>query len=284
MSRNYWKIPLYCHHDCTELCANSIVIENDEISFGVNPNYNEDTGQCDYYNKLFPTNIHIASFDVSYPTGYYGKLYSPDLVVIPDHTFTIIAYFPFSDIVETVVHYTKSTTLRELLSLVRNIYENMYEEEERTATAEPFSITQDCECISMDLEGIIDSCEVEYDDKDDTSCSICYATLDTSVVNMKCNHVFHKKCIMDWINKGNGNSCPLCRCAFNTCTTCDNTRVVSTVQDYIVLPPHLREFPQYRNTTNGVYGIHTCDLQSLYISNMIYNRVCKLLQLSIVLN
>jgi len=41
------------------------------------------------------------------------------------------------------------------------------------------------------------------------SCSICLNNLNNIVIQLKCKHYFHKKCIIQWldINK----TCPLCR-------------------------------------------------------------------------
>lgn len=43
-------------------------------------------------------------------------------------------------------------------------------------------------------------------------CSICYS--DMNVVNdrtLKCNHVYHKKCIATWFGKNIEKTCPMCR-------------------------------------------------------------------------
>lgn len=43
-------------------------------------------------------------------------------------------------------------------------------------------------------------------------CSICINDFDVDerVCFLKCNHIFHKNCIMKWLLKK--NTCPLCRC------------------------------------------------------------------------
>ncbi|XWS69934.1 hypothetical protein CRYUN_Cryun03dG0006000 [Craigia yunnanensis] len=47
------------------------------------------------------------------------------------------------------------------------------------------------------------------------SCSICMESCWKSegVVSrqVSCGHVYHHKCITDWLLNGNSNSCPLCR-------------------------------------------------------------------------
>jgi len=46
-------------------------------------------------------------------------------------------------------------------------------------------------------------------------CSICISNFtDDNFKLNKCNHVFHKKCISEWVISYNKNSCPLCRLNF----------------------------------------------------------------------
>ena len=40
-------------------------------------------------------------------------------------------------------------------------------------------------------------------------CSICYDPMLDNVINLQCDHKFHKMCINKW--KLNHNTCPLCR-------------------------------------------------------------------------
>ena len=49
------------------------------------------------------------------------------------------------------------------------------------------------------------------------TCSICTedVTDENQPVITKCNHVYHKKCIDQWIEKNNVKSCPICRAEFN---------------------------------------------------------------------
>jgi len=42
------------------------------------------------------------------------------------------------------------------------------------------------------------------------TCSICLEPLKNNIIITKCNHVFHKKCIIRIINNHH-NKCPLCR-------------------------------------------------------------------------
>ena len=45
---------------------------------------------------------------------------------------------------------------------------------------------------------------------DKESCSICL--IDSNLLyETECKHLFHEKCITEWITKHQNNSCPLCR-------------------------------------------------------------------------
>ncbi|XWS35317.1 hypothetical protein CRYUN_Cryun21dG0115500 [Craigia yunnanensis] len=49
------------------------------------------------------------------------------------------------------------------------------------------------------------------------SCSICIQSLSESVSELgdakqvSCGHVYHEKCITDWLLTGRSSSCPMCR-------------------------------------------------------------------------
>ena len=55
-------------------------------------------------------------------------------------------------------------------------------------------------CLYSDLE----------ENKKDDNCSICFEKLSDDILGItKCNHIYHHKCISEWII--NNKSCPLCR-------------------------------------------------------------------------
>jgi len=51
------------------------------------------------------------------------------------------------------------------------------------------------------------------DNKCNNICSICLEEYkeEELLIKLKCNHMYHKKCLEPWFNNNN-NSCPLCRC------------------------------------------------------------------------
>ena len=42
------------------------------------------------------------------------------------------------------------------------------------------------------------------------NCSICLDVMETDVLVLECNHIFHKNCLKKWI-------CPICRTSINVC-------------------------------------------------------------------
>ena len=47
-------------------------------------------------------------------------------------------------------------------------------------------------------------------------CAICYEEYkqEDKIIKLKCNHIFHQKCIEDSYNIGNLKTCPYCRTLF----------------------------------------------------------------------
>ena len=51
----------------------------------------------------------------------------------------------------------------------------------------------------------------KYDSRKETECAICigeFKGIDIIKAFYKCEHIFHKRCLLDWLKKH--NTCPLC--------------------------------------------------------------------------
>lgn len=47
-------------------------------------------------------------------------------------------------------------------------------------------------------------------DLNNQECIICYEDLTNNVVSTRCNHLFHKHCVQDWVINRKKNVCPYC--------------------------------------------------------------------------
>ena len=66
--------------------------------------------------------------------------------------------------------------------------------------------------VTMDKEDIDNLTILKYNDIEPVSCSICLGDVekDNEYYKIKCNHIFHKKCLEKWLEEYN-YLCPVCR-------------------------------------------------------------------------
>jgi hypothetical protein len=275
LSRNYWRIPLYALHQCTNECD----------------------VPCPATDCIVSTVIHLHDFNIASPQTQDGLLYDPDLLVIPDLSFTVLITFPFTHQAEIPLTVSEPVRLDELIEYIKTIYMMIYDVEERTATPTTFYTTTPCACVTTGLaiapasstssstmsnSTKKDENEGEGGGEEDVGdvCSICHdefgdITIGGGVVSTRnCSHLFHGACLASWAKVK--NTCPLCRVPL--CNRCDADRNILAEETHVVLPRHLRSIADYRNSTNGIYGIHTCDIENIIITDMYYNRMTKTLQ------
>lgn len=251
MTRNYWRIPFY----------------------GMECNHNKDE-QC--YDRIHPTSVHLASLNISLRNSLpdHLRLFEADEIVIPDTSFIILLNHPFKDPVEIPIQLTTVPSLRFLLSLLHDVYQGIYAIERETATSSVYTYVVECtDCDSEYTQQIQEFKEEAFVG----DCSVCYNPYEQSV-KLPCSHIFHKSCLVNWMEKGSSRTCPLCRTVFMKCTKCDdqNTRVVE--RRFVEVP---REVNFIRNQTDGVFGIHTCRFEDLWVDSLWYNKITKTLQVFI---
>ena len=69
---------------------------------------------------------------------------------------------------------------------------------------------------NIDLSKSLSSYTPEKNEINNSYCTICLVSLenylDIPISKLKCNHIFHQKCIKEWYK--NNKNCPICRYAF----------------------------------------------------------------------
>ena len=111
-------------------------------------------------------------------------------------------------------------------------------------------------------------------------CSICYENISTSEsVKLKCNHIFHKECMEQWVKKS--GTCPLCRYNIFLCDKCSGGGIVYYQYTGIVIPLEERGSIMNRNQSNGIFGIHSYDFEDLVLNSMYYDNKHKKLFIDI---
>lgn len=271
LTRNKWNILLLSYHICNENCS-ILVLPDNEGRITLTENLNYRNGRCPEYGLLIPTPIPIHNYNPD-----LCSLYNKDEKVIPDNTFRVYIYYPLLHVMEAIIQSPSSDgfTLSELLKSIRSLYEFIYEEEERTSEEQTFKLKKKCNiCGNKSLfESLI--IENKLENKTD-NCSICFDNFETEsdVAKLKCNHEFHPDCIKIWLQKS--GTCPMCRSGVYECTDCDGKGVIFYNYTGVVIPLEDRvENGLARNPTNGVFGIHTYDLNELVIERFFYDRLNK---------
>ena len=285
-TRRRWNIPLFSYHKCTNDC-NIIVVSDNSNQYVLLENPDYKNGKCSEYNKIKKTPIRIATFDINNPLTDIGELYNPDEKVICDNSFILSIYFPLSYVFEVVIStpsINNGFTLKELIYSIKNLYEYIYDEEERTASPQIYQLKKFCtNCGNKDLSGFIKDVKLEKELEEE--CSICYSNYniedieDEKPVCLKCSHIFHNKCIKTWLeNKG---TCPICRHNIFECKSCDGTGIIYYTFSGAVLPIEERGGILARNHSNGHFGIHTYDFEDLLIENLHYDRTKRRLYMEL---
>jgi len=144
-TRDRWKIPLFCYHNCNESC-NIIIINDTSFEYKISENPDYKNGMCSKNNLLEKTYVRIADFDINNPKGNKGPLYESESKVISDNSFKVFIYYPLSSVFEVVLETPSNNgfTLKELLYSIKNLYEYIYREEERTATPQIYNLKKLC--------------------------------------------------------------------------------------------------------------------------------------------
>lgn len=276
-----WKIKLYTYHVCSDTCQFINTSEHFDgttvIFYSENPLYKD--GKCEYYGTNQLSSVKISEFDKNIPKAIDGYLLYSEQIVIPDKEIYVLIDKPIDHPIKIKIKSSSDFgfTLSELIYQIKNIYQWIYVEEERTTIEQEFLINIMCECTAFPKKCLYDKCTINHDN----TCSICLEKIKDECAGLKCQHYFHLGCIEKWIEE-DGKTCPLCRSfLYEKCEKCDGKEWFEFYYKGKILPSLFRGFNIARNKTYGRFGIDAYDIEDLILENMSYNRVSKLLSLKI---
>ena len=102
----------------------------------------------------------------------------------------------------------------ELSSMQRGDFERMINRIQNLARREVGESNEgeiDGPIAAADIKKLKWKCFKKKKDEQDNECSICCLPIENrqQYLNLKCKHVYHKRCLQEWLRKN--NRCPLCR-------------------------------------------------------------------------
>jgi len=271
MSRASWRIPLRAYHFCNDNCP---VINHNHIV------------DCPYKNKIEPTFIMFRNYDINQEVDYdrdiiteIGILHQPDEIVIKDREIKIVIDFPLTSLCEKKVksRSVDGFTRKQLIYEIIKCYQEVYIEEEKTATSQIHEITKSCECRNKKSSQYLSRL---FYTSNIPSCSICTRNYHSRLHAYKtsCSHIFHKSCIEKWAETDKKKSCPICRSPLIVCSDCKNTGLKTSYITSVVVPREYRN-GYLRNPTNGIHGIHMVDYENLILHDIKYNKINNVVNL-----
>jgi hypothetical protein len=250
-SRSKWFIRLFSKHECET--HNSV---------------------CYKRNQIDDTIVNLSEFDPDNPRGFNGKLLNENNIVIPDKKINIIFDYPLlnSTSINVSTKNEKGFFLKDLIKIIKDLYEEIYEEEAKTASEKTYQLEKLClDCVFN--QSSLESYVSVNKNKSTEECPICYNDFneDSKVGVLRCGHTFHHKCISEWISY-DGKNCPLCRTKIKECKDCNGSLIINYLYTGKVIPVDQRGLILNRNLTDGKYGIYGCDFDDLYLSGLWYDK------------
>lgn len=271
-SRPVWCQPFVKNHSCSEMCNTQYEITDNNIIRIV-----YQTG-CLFPDKFEPVFIHISNHtsDIDY---------IDNKVNIP-HTVECIIQYPMRNIFKhTHTFEPGDIKMSDILRVFDQYYRSIYQEEEEKATSKEYQIQKDCPNCDDEKyteEYIHEHLSICESESEEEQCNICFESGSEIIKINRCQHVFHKECILKWFNtpkilngeieQKKSNTCPMCRQAIIYCSTCSSTGMIE--EPFIgVVPPFDPEGEDDRPETDGPYHIHSLYYEELYFKGIMYDRI-----------
>jgi len=234
-------------------------------------------GVCARSGNAIETAILLNSLNLSNPQGHCGPLINPCEIVIQDIIIDIELSFPLTTEAVFRVHAANPLGFSrlDLLFLVKQLYKYIYEREDETSTPREFEFTSECKCSTQNIVDFLPETN-QYTGVSNQICSICRDNLDgTIALQLHCSHFYHKECITEWIVRGQGRVCPMCRTSLANCSECDGSGTILETIQAPVIPLEYRDLYTPRVTTDGDFGIRFFYEDQLAVKEFVYNRIQK---------
>lgn len=272
-NRPLWSKCFFKNHICTEVCNTEyeLIDRNFRFSFRTS---------CMYPQNIEPINIHLSKY-----TDFIDTT-----VIIPTNV-KLLFHHPFNKpIIKEYSFETTPVLMSEILKVFDTIYKELYKDEEEHTTEKTYNLENPCvECKDEDYSiEHIDQYITQTTETTD-SCNICFEEGDENNPLIKinrCNHIYHKKCLLNWYNTPKtltdgdqipfSNSCPNCRKTIIYCQNCDGNLV--TRETFVgKIPPYIPG--RIRVETDGPYQIHSFYYEDLSFKGIMFNTTTKILSL-----
>lgn len=276
-NRPSWCFPFTKPHTCSELCTTQYEIQSSEVRVIY------DAG-C-----IYPENIEPAVYSF---TGQSNDEVDVQIHLPNRGKMKVYINYPLKKpTVRNVDFGGDSIELSRVLQMFKQFYEEIYEEEEAKSSYKKFTYHKRCtQCLEDDTLSISQFCICK--EEEEVDCNICFDNVHSQtnplVHGSSCKHIFHRNCLLRWINtqKPNSdflefdssedtearvtqknNSCPVCRQVIFTCSKCQNTYQYEVQYEGAVIPFD-PDNGTTRNDTDGPYGIH-----SLYFEELLFKGI-----------
>ena len=231
-----------------------------------------------FYTNNKKSRISLHNFDIKNPFSILGKLQYSSQVVVNKGIFNVLIHFPIKKAIEFQIKCL-NTTKNKLIQLIQNIYKYIYDIEEVTSTPIKYDFNKKCKNCN-DIQYHFTKIDTS-NNTNHSKCVICLNEMNNDVIMLKCNHMFHSKCILDWNVYGNGKTCPVCRKNIFTCEHCNGSQKIKKNRSSVIIPVEHRDNPNIRNDTNGLFEIYQYDLEKLMLKSIYMDRTNSKIDINI---
>ena len=231
-----------------------------------------------FYTNNQKSCISLYNFDIKNPFSILGKLQYSSQVVVDKGVFNVLIHFPIKKTMEFQIK-CRNTTKNNIVQLIQNIYKYIYDIEYVTATPTEYVYYEKCKNCN-DIQSNFTKINIS-NSINCNKCVICLNEMNHDVIMLKCNHIFHSKCILDWNIYGNGKTCPVCRKNIFTCIYCNGSQQIKKIGSSVIIPIEHRENHDIRNDTNGLFEIYQYDFEKLVLKSIFMDRTNSRININI---